>query len=169
MMQYLLNGFLFFIPVFIWNAIFYKKLPEFYQTAVWDNIPKVLDVTENILRFSSFLIPLLFRIDFSTNSQRIGLVLYLAGIIVYFSSWLIQIIFKDKKFSGVLLLRAAPAYTTIIWLMGIGLIGKHAFLPNIRKIYIPAIAAFVVVHTFHSYIVWKKSVDYNHTGQDKKR
>jgi hypothetical protein len=38
------------IPVFLWNALFYKKLPEFYQPAVWDDVPRSLDITENILR-----------------------------------------------------------------------------------------------------------------------
>ena len=156
MMQYLLNGILLFIPVFIWNAVFFKRLPDFYQPENWDNIPKALDVSENILRYSSFVMPILFKLDFSTVSQRIGLVLYLAGLLIYFISWMVQIIYKDNKISAGLLFRAAPAYTTIIWMTGIGLIGKYSYIPNLQKFYFPVIAIFTIIHTSHSYIIWRR-------------
>ena len=156
MMHYLLNGFLFFIPVFIWNAVLFKKLPEFYQPSSWDNIPKALDVSENIFRFLSFFTPVLFKIDFSTGSQVLGLILYIAGIFIYFTSWILQIMFRERALSKRLFFRAAPAYTTVIWLTGIGLIGKYTFIPNVQKLYFIIMSVFVVVHTCHSFIIWKK-------------
>lgn len=154
-----LNCFWLFIPVFIWNAIFYKKLPEFYQPAIWDNIPKALDVAENGLRYLSFLIPILLKIGFSASTQKIGLALYLGGLLVYFASWSVQLNPNRSVLSKSLGFRLAPAYTTIIWLLGIGLIGRESWFSsfNLQALYFPIIIAFVSVHTYHSYTVYRKT------------
>lgn len=159
MAGFLLNCFWLFVPVFIWNAIFYKKLPEYYQPAIWDNIPKVLDVTENGLRYLSFFIPILLKIGFSTSTQRIGLALYLVGLLVYFASWVVQMNPDSCALSKSLGFRLAPAITTIIWLVGIGLIGRESWVSsfNIQAFYFLIIIAFVSVHTYHSYTVFRKT------------
>ena len=159
MAKFLLNCLLLFIPIFIWNAVFYKKLPEFYQPAIWDNIAKPLVIAENILRYLSFSIPILFKINFDTCIQIIGLFLYFVGLLVYFTSWIFQINHKANTLSKNILFRMAPAYTTIIWLVGIGLIGKYSFISflNIQVIYFPIIIAFVIVHTCHAFTIYKKT------------
>jgi len=157
MTDYLLNCFLLFIPVFIWNAVFFKKLPDYYQPAVWDRIPKALDVSENILRYLSFFIPILFRIDFGTGVQVTGLVLYLAGLAVYFTSWVVQMNRKHGRVSKSPVFRMAPAYTTSIWLTGIGLIGRQSPVAHLRTAWFLIMAAFIIVHTYHSYLVYRNT------------
>lgn len=156
-MEYFFNCFLLLIPIVIWNTLLYKKLPDFYQPKIWDNIPKSIDVTENILRFLSFLLLFLFKINFETTIQRTGLLIYLAGLLMYFSSWYIQISIKTINMKKILLFRAAPAYTTIFWFIGIGMIGKYSFInvPYLKTIYYFIIIAFVGIHTYHSYIIYK--------------
>lgn len=60
------NGFLLLIPVFVINIVLYKKLPEFFKPAQWDNIPKYVPIAENIFRYLSFLLPMIMIIGISS-------------------------------------------------------------------------------------------------------
>lgn len=158
MTGFVVNCFLFFIPVFAVNAVYYRKLPAFYQPAVWDNIPKALDATENVLRYLSFFIPILFRIRLGTSAGRVGLALYLVGLVLYFCSWLAQLRHGEADFAKTLPFRAAPAYTTVAWLAGIALIGESRFfpVPIVRVAYLATVISFAGVHTTHAIFVYRK-------------
>ncbi len=141
----------------IWNIAVYSKLPDFYKPAIWDGIPKVLNIFENIFRYIVFFIPALFHFSISTVTQKMGLIIYIVGLAIYFSSWLIQVISKSQKTQS-LIFRAAPAYTTIIWLMGIWLMCSDSYigLNIIKSIYLPVIIVFVCAHSYHAYLVYNK-------------
>jgi len=49
----------------------------------------------------------------------------------------------------------APAYTPLIWLIGIGLIGSESFLPipKITAIYLCFSLIFVIIHSSHTFII----------------
>ncbi len=100
--------------------------------------------------------PLLMPLMIETSRQKIGLGIYLVGVAIYFLSWVMQIYFPESSWSISLFGFLAPAYTTVIFLIGIGLIGDSLFLkiPYKSIIYILISTTFVVVHTAHAYIVY---------------
>jgi len=158
MLSLLCNGFLLFIPVFIWNIVLSRKLPDFYKNKTWDSIPKSLLLIENVFRYLSFFIPILMFYDFTSIYIKFSFVIYFFSIIIYFISWLLQIKIKNIKYNNSLLIRGAPAYTTIIWLAAIGLICNKTYIPelHIRFIYFVVISFFTITHTIHVYLVVKK-------------
>jgi hypothetical protein len=154
---YLLNGFLLFIPIFLFNVVLFSRLPEFYQPARWDRIPKPLDLAENIFRFTVFFLPMLLKLDVSSSTASRGWLLYGIGLLIYFASWLVQIFFGQKPFARRWLFRAAPAYTTILWLGGIALLCPVSFIPwvDVRLVYLVCVAIFVFIHTTHAALVYR--------------
>jgi hypothetical protein len=97
-------------------------------------------------------------LSLETKIQKIGLIIYLIGLIVYFLSWTLQIYLSESFWSKSLLGFMAPAYTTIIWLVGIGLVGTKNFLkiPYFWVIYFCLTAIFVIFHSTHVYIVFHR-------------
>lgn len=147
---------LLFIPIFIWNVLLYKKLPEPYQNTIWDKIPKELDVSENVLRFVSFILPIFLKLEIKSTIQIVGLFLYIFGVFIYFASWIMQIKYPTSKWSKSIVGSMAPAYTTIIWFVGIAFIGQRLIF-NVSynfAIYIVIAVVFVLIHTYHSYYVY---------------
>ncbi len=158
-LQYALNCFILLIPIFLWNILFATSLPRGYSMEFfWKDIPPIVGTTENILRIIAFFLPLLMPLTIKTTSQKIGLGIYLAGVAIYFLSWIMQIYYPDSTWSSSLFGFLAPAYTTIIWFIGIGLIGNKLFIkiPYNPIIYITISAVFVFVHTTHAYIVYTR-------------
>lgn len=157
MSKYLMNCFLLLLPMFIWNIIFYKHLPKGYTShTIWDNIPFWLNTTENILRIIVFALPLLMTLSLQSKTQKIGLGIYLAALLIYFSSWILQIYFGDSLWSKSLIGFMAPAYTTIFIFIGVAIIGKQSIInfPRISLTYIITSILFVSIHTYHSYLAY---------------
>ncbi|MHC4736532.1 MAG: hypothetical protein ACYTDW_19050 [Planctomycetota bacterium] len=158
-MKYALNCFILLIPVFLWNILFATSLPRGYSIEFfWKDIPPVVGITENILRIIVFFLPLLMPLTIRTSRQKIGLGIYLAGVAIYFLSWVLQIYLPESAWSISLFGFLAPAYTTMIWLIGIGLIGDKLFVkvPYNPIIYMAISTLFVVFHTIHTYIVYTR-------------
>jgi hypothetical protein len=152
----LLNCFILLVPVFLLNLLCAKQLPKPYQAEnFWKDIPAFIGTMENIMRIIVFIVPLFLKLALEEPRQKIGLLIYIAGIIFYFASWMVQIYFQESSWSKSLFGFAAPAYTTIIWFVGIGLIGKSLLfdIPYHYSIYIGLAAVFVVFHSMHAYIV----------------
>lgn len=156
--KYILNCFLLLIPIFIWNIYFIDSLPIKYSNNNWNDIPPFIEYAENILKFILFVSPVFMVLSFKTMSQKIGLSLYIFGVIIYFLSWSAHIYFPESVWSKSIFGFMAPAYTTIIWLIGIGLIGKNSFfkIPYISIYFIIISICFVIIHSLHPYLVfWK--------------
>jgi hypothetical protein len=136
-----------------------SRLPKGYTSKeIWDNVPSWLNMTENIIRTIVFLLPLLLIFSLQTKTQKIGLGLYIVGLLIYFSSWLLQIFTPNSSWSTSIIGFMAPAFTTVIWLIGIGIIGQKSFvnIPRISTIYIFLCIVFVIVHTYHSYLAYNQ-------------
>ncbi len=147
------------IPIFLWNLFLTSYLPNGYSMDVfWKDIPPLIGNTENILRIIVFMLPLVMTFSLKSRQQKIGFVVFLAGLILYFSSWLMQIYLPESNWSNSIFGFMAPAYTTLIWFVGIGLIGNTSVLkiPFISHIYIGSSLAFVIVHSIHTYIVYMR-------------
>ncbi len=147
-----------FVPILVWNAVFYKKLPEAYQKEDWDRIPKPLDMAETILRVLLFAIPLL--LTFETGNQLrlrtnvVGWSLYFGGMLVYFLAWLFEIYWPDTMWSKSRMGFMAPTYTSGLWLAGILLLSNDTWHTGILlPVYTAAIVGFEFVHTLHSFLV----------------
>jgi hypothetical protein len=159
MIEYVWNCFLLLIPILAWNILFAKSLPKGYErNFFWKDIPAIIGTVENVMRIVVFLLPLMMVLSLDSIIQKVGLMMYIIGLAVYFSSWIFQIYYPQRLWSKSMLGFMAPAYTTIIWFVGIGLIGETNFLkiPYISVAYIGAATVFVLVHTIHTFIVFKR-------------
>ncbi len=157
--KYLLNCFLLLIPLFLWNIILVGYLPKTYSSDVfWEDIPNWIGYSENVLRIIVFVFPAIMIISLKTRLQKIGFFIYLIGLILYFLSWFLMIVSPESNWSTSLIGFMAPAFTTIIWFVGIGLIGNKSYfrIPHLSLIYIILSIIFVVFHTLHTYIVYQR-------------
>jgi hypothetical protein len=155
----LTNGFFTLIPILAWNIIFVSKLPPAYDPKSFDkDIPLFLLIGENFFRTISFGLPLLFKINIATVQGRLGLIIYILGTVLYFASWLLHIYAPDSLISRSIFGFAAPAYTPLIWLIGISLLADsyyfnftyskwHYLLPSI---------VFLIFHVTHTCLVFLK-------------
>lgn len=158
-MKYLSNCFLLLIPIFIWNILLVDHLPKTYSSDVfWRDIPKFIGYSENILRIIVFGLPTIMILSIKRKNEKIGLLFFLIGIGVYFLSWTVMIYFPESNWSRSIFGFLAPAYTTILWFIGIGLIGNKSFfkIPKLSQIYIGLSVLFVIFHTLHTYIVFQR-------------
>ena len=160
-MKYLLNCMLLLLPIMAWNVIFSTKLPQLYSKEVfWKNIPSFIANGENIFRLIVFILPALMPIRIETKSQKLGLWLYIAGTAIYFISWLAQIYFPQSAWSLSALGFLAPAYTPLIWLIGIGLIGSTLYFssPYRSWMYIATSVIFIGFHLSHALTVFMRNL-----------
>ena len=158
MIKYLLNTFILLLPVLIWNAAWASELPKSYSSPeIWDAIPGWVSITENVLRIIVFLSPLLLKLSFETPLQRAGLLVYGLGLLVYFASWWAQLYYPHSTWSDSLPGHMAPAYTSLVFLVGIGMIGQQALvpIPKAGMIYLAVALLFVAVHSYHSYLAYQ--------------
>jgi len=158
-MKYLSNCFWLLVPIFVCNIVFISRLPSSYARDIfWKDIPPFIRTTENIARIVIFTLPVLMQFSLKTPIQKAGLGIYMLGLVLYFASWILQMYFPQSDWSHSLWGYAAPAYTTIVFFAGIGMIGRKSFvaLPHISIIYIIFSVFFVAVHTAHSYVVFQR-------------
>ncbi len=158
-LSYFLNCFLLIIPILLWNVLFASSLPKGYaMDFFWKDIPPYIGTVENVLRMVVILLPLLMPLRIETDSQKLGLAIFVIGVLIYFSSWLMQIYFPESVWSKSVFGFMAPAYMTMIWFIGIGLVGETLFvkIPYHPMVYIGIAAGFVVFHSLHSYIIYTR-------------
>jgi hypothetical protein len=101
------------------------------------------------------------RLRVSTSSQKLGLGLYLTGLLIYFASWAVLIVFPQCAWSTSEIGFMAPAYTPIVWLAGIGLIGTELLFLRVRFkpwIYWTLSALFIVFHNLHVITVFSRGI-----------
>ena len=159
-MSYLLNCLLLLLPIMVWNLIFANKLPWAYSEEVFSkNIPSFIASGENIFRLIVFILPVLMPLRIEMQSQKFGLWLYIAGTAIYFVSWLAQIYFPQSAWSLSAWGFLAPAYTPLIWLVGIGLIGSAFYFssPYRSWMYIITSVVFLGFHLSHALTVYLRN------------
>ncbi len=157
--KYLSTCFLLLIPIFIWNLVFIDYLPIGYSKNIfWEDIPLLIKYSENISRVIVLALPTIMVLSLKTKLQKIGFFIYCIGLVLYFLSWIVMIVCPNCNWSESLIGFMAPAYTTIIWFVGIGLIGNQSFLKikYLPALYISLSVFFVIIHSLHAYIVFHK-------------
>ena len=158
--SYLLNCMMLLLPIMAWNLILANKLPWAYSEEVFSkDIPSFIVSGENVLRLIVFILPVLMPIRIETQGQKLGLWLYIIGTVIYFLSWLVQIYFPQSAWSLSTWGFLAPAYTPLIWLTGIGLIGSSLYLssPYRSWMYIAISITFIGFHLSHALTVYSRN------------
>ena len=148
------------LPIFFWNVLLAPHLPPALEwEEFWRDIPPFIGYSENVLRLVVVLLPFLMPLELSTVVQRRGLLLFLAGTVVYFSAWLAVIFFPLSAWSSSGAGFLAPAYTPLIWLTGLGLMGRALYWPSPYKpwMYIAVGWCFVAFHVAHACIVYVRN------------
>ncbi len=160
-LHYFLNCMLLLVPIMAWNIAFTSKLPRMYSAELFErNIPVFITTGENILRLLVFLLPLLMPLQAETMIQKFGLGLYLLGSIIYVSSWLVQMYFPQSPWSLSAFGSLAPAYTPLIWLVGISMIGSTLYFPSPYRpwMYIMLSILFIGFHLSHAILAYQHSL-----------
>ena len=155
--KYLLNCFLLALPILVWNIFLTNKLPKDFQSEIFKkDIPVFLTYGENISRTAVFMLTLMMPLNILTITQKKGLFIYIGGTILYFASWLALIYFPHSDWSNNIFGFMAPAYTPLLWLIGIGLIGNSFYfnLPYRRWFFISTSIIFLIFHNFHTITIY---------------
>ncbi len=159
---YLYSCFWLLVPILIFNLLFTHRLPAAYQMNVfWKEIPRIISYPENLLRMLVMIVPIFMRLRVSNSGQKLGLGLYLAGLLVYFASWAVLIVFPQCAWSTSEIGFLAPAYTPIVWLTGIGLIGDELLLPQVPFrpwMYWSLSGLFLLFHNLHAVLVSSRGI-----------
>jgi len=116
------NGYILIFPIIIWNISFFSYLPSSYAPSNFNSdIPLWIIVGENLFRMVLFIFPLFVQVNIKISFGNKGLIIYLLGVLIYFSSWLAIIISPSSVWSSSVLGYSAPAYTPIIWILGLSM------------------------------------------------
>lgn len=147
-------------PALLWNIALTNRLPwQFRSETFWKDIPVVVQLGESILRLVVFALPAFFTVA-SPRTRRGGWVWYLGGTVIYFASWLPLLLAPGSAWSTSMLGFMAPAYTPLIWLIGIGVLGSEFYFPARYRpaCYIVPAVLFTVFHCTHVALVHARSV-----------
>jgi hypothetical protein len=137
----MLNCFILIVPVLLWNAIFTSKLPAGYASD--EDVSQAILILEHVFRIPVFFYPILLSLQMNDRYGKVGIVVYVVGVVIYFVSWIMQLYFRETRWSTSALGILAPAYTPLIWMLGIGLIGHSWF-------YVLISILFSFIHVLHN-------------------
>lgn len=139
--------------------LFTSNLPEAFDPDIfWTGIPKWIAFGENTFRILIMSIPAIMVFSLKTKKQKVGFGIYLMGTLLYFGSWVVLIMEPNGGWGQSLTGFMAPAYTPLLWLIGIGLIGDRSFfkINKLTFIYISLSVLFIVFHLLHTYTVYQR-------------
>jgi len=151
------NGALLIIPPMVITFGLWGALPAAYQPDLfWKDIPKWLGVFENIFRVLVLGLPAILYFGKRDPGQPLGWSLYLGGLLVYLASYLAQIVYPDSAWSQSVIGFTAPAWSTLFWFAGIGLVCARSWLaiPWHRATYLLSAFMFLIFHVRHTGLVY---------------
>jgi len=151
------NGALLIIPPMLITFGLWSALPAAYSPDIfWKNIPYWLGLFENIFRVLVFSLPGILYFGKKEKGQSLGWYLYIGGLVVYLASYLMQIVFPGGAWSQSIIGFTAPAWSTLFWFAGIGLVCMRSWLPIPwhRAIYLLSACIFLIFHIGHTALVY---------------
>lgn len=155
--SYWSNAFWLMLPVLAVDVLFTAQLPAPYLKDFWSDIPAFVTVGENMARMLVIGLPIFMSFSLRTRKQKIGLVVYLTGLVLYGASWAMAIIAPQSTWASSAFGFSAMAYTPLVWLTGIGLMGDSFYfrgIPYGSWAYIALAVIFTSFHTYHTLIVY---------------
>jgi hypothetical protein len=163
--HYALSCGLLLLPATVWNIVMGKHLPPTFQRAeFWRKIPLPLVIVENTVRVGVFAVPFLMPLDLSAPNALPGLLVFGAGTLLYFASWLALIWLPESRWSRSAWGFAAPAYLPLFWILGIALLGERLFWGAFYQwwMYLALGAVFLAAHITHTMLVYARSRHIGH-------
>ena len=156
------NGVWLTFPILLFSLSLMSRLPAALTPALFNQgIPDMLLNGENIGRILIFGLPAFFSIGISTKTQKRGLALYLAGVALYYLSYAAEIFSPDSAWSTSMAGFVATAYTNLLWLIGLGLLGEKFYFPERLRyrpvFYLAPAFIFLIFHITHAVIVYQRS------------
>ena len=116
------------LPAAAWHIALARHLPPAFQPDQFSHgIPALLAFAENGLRVAVFVLPFLMPPDMGAPTAVRALLVFGAGTLLYFASWLALILRPGSGWSGSALGLAGPAWTPLFWLVGIALLRGRLF------------------------------------------
>lgn len=148
------NGVWLTLPPLLFSLSLMALMPNALTPAQFNKgIPVALITIESIGRIVVFAMPALFSIGLSTTTQKRGLAVYVAGLAFYCLAYGTQNFFPNSDWSTSAFGFAASAYTNVVWMIGLGMLGeKFYFIKRIRYraiFYVVPAVVFVIIHTTH--------------------
>ena len=138
-----------------------SPLPRAYQTDLfWADIPRWIGRGENLTRAIVVGLPAFMPLGINSRTQKMGVVLYVLGLGMYWFAWRSQVWFAGTTWVSHPAGFMAPAWTPLVWLTGIGLIGERLYFSDRYRpwMYFVATLAFLSCHILHAWIVWLRTV-----------
>ena len=157
LVRYVVNCGWLLVPIFVWNVVFARFLPPaLLSNELSQDIPPLVAYGENTLRIVVMVLPFLMPLEVTMVSQRRGVWLFAVGTIVYCLAWVPLMVVPHSRWSTSWLGFVAPAYTPLVWLVGLGLIGRRLFVPSPFRwwMYVAVACAFIMFHVAHTSIVY---------------
>ena len=153
------NAYILIIPILVWNVLLASKLPAAFGPENFDRgIPQLILSGEKIFRVLVFIFPLFIKLSLKNKYSKLGFILYLAGILLYFLSWIMLIYTPDSTWSMSAVGFTAPAYLPLIWLIGISILADSYYFPIEYKNwhYQSITLIFSLFHISHTLLVYLK-------------
>jgi hypothetical protein len=150
------NGGWLLLPILAITFGLWGLLPSAYSmTEFWRGIPAWIAVPENVLRIVVLALPWFLYVGAARSSQRLGWILWGVGVLVYLASYLLEILAGGSVLGRSVATFAAPAWTTALWLAGMGLVADRTWLPvpYHPAIFLAAGGLFWIFHTAHAVTV----------------
>ena len=158
-LKYLLNCFLLVVPALVVDLLLASRLPAEWQFDVfWRDIPPALAYGERISSLVVNILPVFMPLRISTPRQRQGLAVYIVGMLAYIAAWVMMVYFPQSAWSVSLVGSTATAWTPLLWLVGIGLVGGTFYFPVAYKpwMYILPSVIFIAFHFSHALLVYMR-------------
>lgn len=137
----LANCFWLIVPLLAWNVIFSSKITQEAITSDAHS-PVWLLGAENVFRMITFVLPLLLRMRLDDTVGKVGLAIYIIGMLVYFASWIPLMTASQSAWSQSVPGLFAPRLTPWIALLGIALVA-HSWQYGLLA------TVFIFFHTWH--------------------
>ena len=133
------NCFWLVIPLLAWNIALAPNLT--LEEVISDaHSPAWLLAAENLTRIVVFAFPLLLAFQVKDRLGKTGLAIYLAGLLIYFASWIPLVWTPQSGWDAVILL--LPRVSPLLAFLGIAMVGHSRF-------YAFASILFITLHTIH--------------------
>ena len=157
--RYVLSCGVLTVPILLWNVMFTRFLPPaLASTEFSQDIPPLVAYAENALRIVLMVLPFLMPLEVNTDGQRQGLLLFVFGTLLYFLAWVPLMIAPQSSWSTSWPGFVAPAYIPLVWLVGVGLIGRRLYVPSPYRwwMYVALACGFIAFHVTHTSIVYAR-------------
>ena len=157
---YLANCFWLMLPPLAISGLLGGLLPTTFQPEIfWHAIPIWIAWPETVSRIFLTGLPMLLPFSLAAPRQRWGLAIYGLGVVFYGLAWWPLIAAPESAWSTSVLGFAAPAYTPLLWIVGIGLVGMRSEPAMTRWaswLYAGVVAIFLLCHNAHTLLVYSQ-------------